>query len=359
LEEVDLSLGIDRHEIRKGRMNRILITGAAGKSQHLARGLRGRYALLRLSTSRRSIRHRRRRDRACRSCGSRAVEAAMRGIDCVVHLGAIPGEDTWDKILPNNVSEPGMCSRRAATRRASRHLCELASRVGFIGANASSTRRRSAPDRCLRGEQGVRRGGRTPVRRQARLSVACLRIGAFRDKPTDRRLLHVWLSPRDAVQLVGCCIDAPDYHFIVVYGVSNNTRNRYRNAGVEFLGHRPQDNSRLCGDILRTRTPRMRSRWIPRGPYTQMGSTATSRGRVGVIRSPCAIRTEMRRPATERHAVISPRVYKRHRDDRHVSHFFPDCLQQDLNPTLRNAPVMKTIRLLRSSDGQRSSQAGA
>ena len=32
-----------------------------------------------------------------------AVEAAMQGVDCVVHLGAIPGEDTWDKILPNNV----------------------------------------------------------------------------------------------------------------------------------------------------------------------------------------------------------------------------------------------------------------
>jgi uronate dehydrogenase len=32
-----------------------------------------------------------------------AVEAAMKGVDCVVHLGAVPGEDTWDKILPNNV----------------------------------------------------------------------------------------------------------------------------------------------------------------------------------------------------------------------------------------------------------------
>jgi len=105
------------------------------------------------------------------------------------------------------------------------------------------------------------------------LSVACLRIGAFRDKPADRRLLHVWLSPRDAVQLVGCCIDAPDYHFIVVYGVSNNTRNRYRNAGVEFLGYRPQDKSEdYAADILRTPdTEDAISREFHGGAYTQMG----------------------------------------------------------------------------------------
>jgi 3,4-dihydroxy-2-butanone 4-phosphate synthase len=105
------------------------------------------------------------------------------------------------------------------------------------------------------------------------LSVACLRIGAFRDKPADRRLLHVWLSPRDAVQLVGCCIDAPDYHFIVVYGVSNNTRNRYRNAGIEFLGYRPQDNAEdHAAGILRTPdTEDAISREFHGGPYTQMG----------------------------------------------------------------------------------------
>jgi len=105
------------------------------------------------------------------------------------------------------------------------------------------------------------------------LSVACLRIGAFRDKPADRRLLHVWLSPRDAVQLVGCCIDAPDYHFIVVYGVSDNTRNRYRNAGLEFLGYRPQDNAEdHAADILRAPdTEDAISREFHGGPYTQMG----------------------------------------------------------------------------------------
>src|ERR1043166_3490 len=86
-------------------MNRILITGAAGKiGNTLREGLRGRYAMLRLSDiapldpagAGEEIVRADLTDLA-------AVEAAMQGIDCVVHLGAIPGEDTWDKILPNNV----------------------------------------------------------------------------------------------------------------------------------------------------------------------------------------------------------------------------------------------------------------
>ena len=105
------------------------------------------------------------------------------------------------------------------------------------------------------------------------LSVACLRIGAFRDKPTDRRLLYVWLSPRDAVHLVQCCIDAPDYHFITVYGVSDNARSRYRNVGLEFLGYRPQDKAEdYAAEILRAPdTEDAISRQFHGGPYTQMG----------------------------------------------------------------------------------------
>jgi uronate dehydrogenase len=105
------------------------------------------------------------------------------------------------------------------------------------------------------------------------LSVACLRIGAFRDTPTDRRLMYVWLSPRDAVHLVQCCIDAPDYHFITVYGVSDNARTKYRNADLDFLGYKPQDKSEdYAVEIMRepdTEDPI--SRQFHGGMYTPMG----------------------------------------------------------------------------------------
>jgi len=73
----------------------------------------------------------------------------------------------------------------------------------------------------LRSGGGINVAGEVP-------EIACLRIGAFRDKPTDRRLLYVWLSPRDTVHLVQRCIDAPDYHFIVVYGIIFS-------AGIYFI----------------------------------------------------------------------------------------------------------------------------
>ena len=237
-------------------MNRILITGAAGLiGNTLREGLRGRYPRIRLSDIAPLGSARDGEEIAPADLTDLAsVEAAMRGVDCVVHLGAVPGEDTWEKILPNNVVGTWNvfeAARRQGVRRvvyASSHHA-----VGFY-------RRERDIDQTVvprpDGIYGVSKVFGEAVGRlfadKHGLSVACLRIGAFRDKPADRRLLHVWLSPRDAVQLVGCCIDAPDYHFITVYGISDNARSRYRNTGVEFLGYRPQDKAEdYAADIMR------------------------------------------------------------------------------------------------------------
>ena len=85
------------------------------------------------------------------------------------------------------------------------------------------------------------------------LSVACLRIGSFvtPDRPTEARQLLTWISHRDMVQLVRRCIDHPHYHFVVVYGVSNNLRSRWDNTNAKFLGYRPQDDSeQFAAEIL-------------------------------------------------------------------------------------------------------------
>ena len=73
------------------------------------------------------------------------------------------------------------------------------------------------------------------------LSVACLRIGSFREHPEDRRQFATWISHRDGVQLFRRCIDAPDFHFLVVYGVSDNVASFWSNRGLDWLGYRPQD----------------------------------------------------------------------------------------------------------------------
>ena len=75
------------------------------------------------------------------------------------------------------------------------------------------------------------------------LEVACLRIGSFRAKPQDARQLATWISHRDMVALTRCCIEAPAFHFLVLYGVSNNTRNRWQNPHAAKIGYRPLDNA--------------------------------------------------------------------------------------------------------------------
>ena len=86
-------------------MKRILITGAAGIiGNALRQGLRGSYSLIRLAD--------------IASLGSTAageelattdirdiaaLEKAMAGIDCVVHLAGVPEEAAWDQVLPLNI----------------------------------------------------------------------------------------------------------------------------------------------------------------------------------------------------------------------------------------------------------------
>ena len=65
----------------------------------------------------------------------------------------------------------------------------------------------------------------------------------FIDCPQDARQLATWISPRDLAQLVRCAIDAPGYDFIVLYGVSANTRSRWKNPAAQRIGYRPQDNA--------------------------------------------------------------------------------------------------------------------
>ena len=73
------------------------------------------------------------------------------------------------------------------------------------------------------------------------LEVVCLRIGSFRERPTERRELATWLSHGDAVRLVRAALTAPDVSFEIVYGVSRNTRAWWPLTGA--LGYDPRDDA--------------------------------------------------------------------------------------------------------------------
>lgn len=77
------------------------------------------------------------------------------------------------------------------------------------------------------------------------ISVICIKLGRVRaeDRPVSAREAAVYLSHRDAAQVVRKCVEAPEsVMFDVVYGVSDNfTRFRDIEHAREAIGYEPQD----------------------------------------------------------------------------------------------------------------------
>lgn len=239
-------------------MKQVLITGAAGGIGSVLRaGLTGSYSLLRLADIRPCGNIARGEEEVVTDLtGMDAALAVTRGVDCVVHLAGVPREAEWERILPNNfVATYNLfeAARRNGVKRvvfaSSNHVTGF-HRVGRPVDPAMPAR----PD----SRYGVSKVfgealGRLYADKHG-LSVACLRIGSFRERPQNARELRTWISHRDTVQLVQRCIDAPSFHFVVVYGVSANTRNEWRDDAARLIGYRPQDNAEAYAAELESRT---------------------------------------------------------------------------------------------------------
>lgn len=228
-------------------MDRILITGAAGEiGTTLRHGLRGVYGLLRLADRQPLGDAGPGEDLASFDLAdATALREAMRGIECVVHLGGTPREAAWEVIHENNIV--GTYNVFEAARASGVRRVIFASSNHVVGYHRAT--------RELGVEEPPRPDSRYAVSKvfgealgrlyadKHGLSVACLRIGSFRSEPQDWRQLATWISPRDTVQLVRRYIDAPAFHFLVLYGVSANTRSRWVNPHAQQIGYVPQDDA--------------------------------------------------------------------------------------------------------------------
>ena len=235
-------------------MNRILITGAAGAiGTALRAGFAGVYRPLRLSDIC-PISNVAADEEAVQAdlTDFGAVQALMHGVDCVVHLGGVPREAPWEAILDNNIVATYNVFEAAHTAGVKRIVFASSNHaIGFY-----RVRRAVGVEESLRPDSryGVSKAfGEALARLYADkhgLSVASLRIGSFRPRPENARQLATWVSPRDLTQLVRRCIDAPHFHYLVLYGVSNNTRSRWRSPHAERIGYVPQDNAEdYAGDV--------------------------------------------------------------------------------------------------------------
>lgn len=228
-------------------VERVLITGAAGAIGSVLRErLGGRYPTLRLFDV---------KDLGDAGDGEEvlqgdlgddaAVDTAVAGADAVVHLAAIPHEDTFAAIAEHNI-----CGTYAVFEAARRHGIR---RLVFASSNHATgfypTAQRIGPDDPVRPDTyyGVSKVFGEALGRlyadKFGLEVVCLRIGAFEERPTTPRDLSLWLSHRDAAQLVLRSIEAPYVRFAIVYGVSATSRGWWDNPAADLIGYQPQDNA--------------------------------------------------------------------------------------------------------------------
>jgi uronate dehydrogenase len=177
---------------------------------------------------------------------------AMQGVDCVVHLAGIPRETggTPEDILHANVI--GAHAVFAAARDAGVKRIVFASSnhvIGFHPADRAIGTTEPPRPSGLYGASKVwgEALGRLFADKHG-IEVACLRIGAFRAKPGNARELGGWISHRDMAELARCCVSAPSFHFLVLYGVSANTRGRWGRddaAARARIGYVPQDDAEV------------------------------------------------------------------------------------------------------------------
>jgi uronate dehydrogenase len=225
-------------------MDRVLMTGAAGDvGRRLRQRLRGVYPTLRLS------------DRVAADplgpgetfvkaelADLAAVEAAVKGMEGIIHLGGVSTEGDWESILQSNI-----IGLRNVFEAARRHGVK---RVVFASSNHAigfyPRRRRIGTDALVRPDSryGVSKAfGEAMAALYADkygLRVLSIRIGNVNDRPIDHRRLSIWVDPDDLAQLVRIGLEHPDLRYEVVYGVSDNERSWWDNGTAFRLGYRPK-----------------------------------------------------------------------------------------------------------------------
>lgn len=180
---------------------------------------------------------------------------ACEGVDAVVHLGGLStGGYDWRQYLETNIN--GTREVLEAARRAHVPRVIYASSHHVVGFHPS-TAEETVPDYLYPRPDslyGVSKAASESLcslyHDRYGLNVVCLRIGSFRDRPSDRRMLWSWLSPGDCTRLFEAALGAPSPGFRVVWGVSANTRGIVSLKEANKLGYYPLDDAEAYGAAI-------------------------------------------------------------------------------------------------------------
>jgi uronate dehydrogenase len=187
-----------------------------------------------------------------------AVDRLLEGVDVLIHLAGTSVERPLPEIIENNLR-----ALVEVYEGARRHKVK---RIVFASSNHAigmySVNDRLSLDCAFRpdGFYGLSKAWGEGLARmywdKHGIEGICIRIGSALERPTEFRHLSTWLGLEDLVQLMMQCITVPDIGYLVVWGVSDNTRSWWDNSGAERLGYRPTQNSEdYAAEILAQPNP--------------------------------------------------------------------------------------------------------
>jgi nucleoside-diphosphate-sugar epimerase len=183
------------------------------------------------------------------------IAPALNGIDAVIHMAADPSTSaTWESVRDRNIVgtyNVFESARLAGVRKiifaSTNHVMGMYDRDRQWPIYASQPVR---PDSLY----GVSKAfGESLARHYVDrygLSIICLRIGWFLEKPRDEIGLWMWLSPRDCSQVVWRSIESP-LSFGVFYAISRNSRRHWDiTETIERLGYQPEDDAEVYAEEI-------------------------------------------------------------------------------------------------------------
>jgi len=187
------------------------------------------------------------------------VDRLLEGVDVLIHLAGTSVERPLPEIIQNNLValyEVYEGARRHKVRR----VIFASSNHAFGMHSVKDKLKLDAPFRPD-GLYGLSKVWGEAMARmywdKHGIEGISVRIGtAFARPPADFRQLSTWFGAEDMVHLMMQCISVAEIGYMAVWGVSNNTRSYWDNAGAEKLGFAPKQNSEeFAADILKQPNP--------------------------------------------------------------------------------------------------------
>ena len=185
-----------------------------------------------------------------------AVDAMVKGVNAIVHLGGISVEGPFAPILQANIL--GVYNLYEAARKHSVKRVVFASSnhvTGFYRQDQTITAEHPArPD----GMYGLSKAFGEDLSRfyfdRYGIETACVRIGSSFPEPKDRRMLATWLSFDDLHRLITACLTTPVLGHSIIFGMSDNAVTWWDNSRARHIGYVPQDSSDVFRDAVYART---------------------------------------------------------------------------------------------------------